>query len=335
MQKTENILYLYRLLYFLVIMKKRFIKKLFITTITLRIVILTKASAHDCHLFTEQTLRDFDTSIFRTSVKNVDAINPITKEWLQKALINLKTQCCNENILNNNPKMLASCKADENLIKNRTDYAQSVFLFDHLIDIWIRRLKVYNLYSGVKADEQAQKWIEELNEQLTTAEGKTPPEISKNRKEYWWLEGQEQYILPNYNWVSQQEYQGAIKDTVKNTKTFEEYKKRNLLTKYKNICQESIYLMTYLPIDFKSSELTKAQEKCTVLIQKILNEETVALRDVIDYKAQRLIFQNIEEYAQNYLFTTRAMKAQENMLRWVSNAFGVVRMIPKLIKKCN
>lgn len=124
------------------------------------------ARANDCHLFTKTSMRAIEGTLFENSTKENPALTTLTMEGLHRALINLKTHCCASNILNNNPEMLASCEKDKNLLTEKTNYPQSSFLFDHIIDVAIRRLVVDGNYGDVPLDPKAQTRREQKDKNI-------------------------------------------------------------------------------------------------------------------------------------------------------------------------
>lgn len=290
-------------------------------------------SAHDCLLFSETSLKTIDNTPFYNSVKDNPALQMITKEGLHRALINLKTHCCASNIVNNNKKMEKSCKEDENLIKNRTNYPESSFLFDHLVDVMIRRLAIDGNYKDVSVDTKAQGWRKNIDQIANKAEWTIPPVLSQSYSENWSL--QTDLLLPLYNGVSRGEYSNSIAKVESMRSLFWKYDGWNLNTKYLNICPSAIYLMSLLPIDFDSDELLLAQKNCEEMIQNSIDEKLTSFSHLIVHKSDRLLNQNMKQYADEYLINTRGTKFQENATRMLSNLLWVVRMISKLIPQCN
>lgn len=289
--------------------------------------------AHDCHLFTNTSLQDYDKTLFATATKGHAALQTISPQGLHRALINLKTHCCNANLLNNNTQMLASCSKDQLLIKGRTNYPESPYLFDHLVDVMSRRLQVDGNYEDVPADPQAQLRRKKTDQLAHAAEGTLPPALSKTYQENRAL--QHTLLLPSYNGVSKGSYQAALNEIEKTNPRFGKYEQWNLASKYHNLCQSAIYLMTLLPGDFRSEELVLAQEICSTQMQKLIHQEAQTLEELIIHKSDLLLLQNLKSYTDEYLINTRAQRFEEKMVRMVSNLFGVMRMIPKLIPQCN
>lgn len=290
-------------------------------------------SAHDCHLFTETSIRNIDDSLFDKATKNDPALSSITKEGLHRALINLKTHCCNARILNDNPEMFSSCKKDELLTKERSNYPESSFLIDHLVDVMMRRLTEKESYQDVPADPIAQQRTQQLNTIATSSEGSIPPALSRTYNDFWSF--QVQYLLPKYNGVSASSYRQALQTQETEKASYSNLSSWNLATRYYNLCQNAIYLTSLLPVDFKSEQLTLAQQRCNQLISTTISEETQMFLALIIHKSDLLLEQTLKSYANDYLMKTRKESLIDSLVRTNSNLFGVVRMIPLLVNITN
>ena len=290
-------------------------------------------SAHDCALFTETSIKAIENTLFDTTTKGNPALQTLTKEGLHRALINLKSHCCSSNLLNDNPIMTKSCEEDHILIKNRTNFPQSAFLFDHLVDVMMRRLNIDGNYDDVPVDGKAKERRETTNQIGHQRAWALPPALSRTYHDN--RERQASLHIPLYNWVSPQEYRQSLEDIEKTRFPFSKYRERNLNTRYSNLCQSAIYLMTLLPIDFQSEEMLLAQRACDNMTQQTIDKEVYLLSNLIIHKSDLLLSQEMKQYADHYLINTRATKLLENLTNALTNLHGVVRMIPKLISQCN
>ncbi|PZM87607.1 MAG: hypothetical protein DLD55_00525 [candidate division SR1 bacterium] len=289
--------------------------------------------AHECHIFTDTSIKSFQGTLFESSTKGNPVVQAISPEGIHRALINLKTHCCAANILNNNSAMLKSCKNDAILLKERTNYAQSAFLFDQLLDVMMRRLAVDGKFSDVPDDKKAQERRKKIDTITNKEDGVLPIQIGKEYEKY--RKPQAQFYLPKYNGVSAQEYQNTINNLEKEKKILSKYEERNLTTRYYNLCQNIIYLMTFLPVSFESEQLALAQERCTSLTEQTINNEAEYLHHIIVQKSDLLLGQTMKNYAEEYLINTRAEQLQERLSRMMTNLMGIMRMIPKLVPNCS
>lgn len=308
-------------------------KKGFIFLLGMGLIFGGWSFAHDCHLFTETSVKIFDDSLFDKATKGNPALMSITKEGLHRALINLKTHCCAANILNNNPAMLSSCKEDKLLLEERTNYPQSSYLIDHLIDVMMRRLAVEWNYEDVNPDPIAKERIDHINTIAKSGEWTIPPALSKDYNSY--RKAETNYLIPFYNGVSSNSYRQVIENEEATKARYSQFSNRNLRTRYQNLCQTAIYLSTILPVNFNSDELSLAQNECNKLISQTIQNETDFFSELIRHKSDLLLEQTMKNYANEYLMKTRGEAFIERLIRMNSNLLWVVRMIPLLVKITN
>ena len=197
----------------------------------------------------------------------------------------------------------------------------------------MRRLNVDGNYNEVPVDEKAKERRGITDQIGKQREWALPSTLLNTYNDNRSL--QTHLHIPLYNWVSPQEYKQSIEEIEKTRFPFSKYRERNLNTRYSNLCQSAIYLMTLLPIDFQSEEILLAQRACNNLIQKTIDNEVYMLSNLIIHKSDLLLSQEMKQYTDHYLINTRATKLLENLTSAISNLHGVVRMIPKLISQCN
>lgn len=107
--------------------------------------------AHDCGLIANE----LDISNPKTYTSFTNNFKESNIEWvvpaaaISQALVNLKKACCMSSVINKNEPF---CKA----FKQGKNYPDSIFLFDHLIDIGLRRLDgKQELVYGLSPDSKA------------------------------------------------------------------------------------------------------------------------------------------------------------------------------------
>lgn len=137
-------------------------KKFLAVMIIISLATISRTYANDCSILVDEN---------KTTVidENIEAIvnsyaevyrNVLPKEAFKKALINLKAHCCTKEIKK-------SCSSGD--IKNiQLPYPESAFLFDHLLDVAMRRLDgitglAYNLSPDPTALERRTKITEMAN----------------------------------------------------------------------------------------------------------------------------------------------------------------------------
>jgi len=137
-------------------------KKNVITTIIIGVATISSVYANDCSILIDETNKTVTDKNIEEIVNtyNPEYQNILPREAFKKALINLKAYCCTKEIKK-------SCSPSD--IKNiQIPYPESAFLFDHLIDIAMRRLDgitglAYNLSPDPTAIERRTKITEIAN----------------------------------------------------------------------------------------------------------------------------------------------------------------------------
>lgn len=101
----------------------------------------------------------------------------LPKEALQQALTNLKAYCCTKDICTSEEK--------QNLPKK---YPKSAYLFDHLLDVNMRRLDgIQGLAYGLTPDTAGKNWREYIQEVGEDTNGVQAQGIEEKYKTYWSL----------------------------------------------------------------------------------------------------------------------------------------------------
>jgi hypothetical protein len=164
-------------------------KKTVITAIISIIAITGGVFAHDCALVVNKNID--------TVLANYTANYQIYKQFLpieafNQALINLKAYCCAQVI---NPP--CTDKEKENL---PTQYMESAYLFDHLIDISMRRLDGNKaLAYGLEPDPTGGERRTKINAIASTTTGIPANEIEKIYKSYRTLHKNGNVDITKYN----------------------------------------------------------------------------------------------------------------------------------------
>lgn len=220
----------------------------------------------------------------------------IDSNSLNIAFLNLKKSCCSNKDFQKNAQ--DTCKADKELFSQNAP--QSYYLFDHLLDVLMRRLDGIESYQEVTPDE---KWEERRNfitELATNPKGTTPVNIDKTFKETRKIDPKNLLnIQVNDIGKSKQEYLSLI-ESWSNLQRINEYQDRTLGERYSNICSISSY-MYFLFINNDQNSLFATREKilngnCQSLIEKRLNSETEYTQLVKIKSSNELSLVNIQEY---------------------------------------
>lgn len=79
--------------------------------------------------------------------------------------------------------------------------------------------------------------------------------------------------------------------------------------------------MALLPIDFRSEELTLAQQQCKTLTNQLIEKEAEHLSKAIIHKSDLLLQETMKTYTDEYLVNTRGKSFQEKLTRMTTNLF--------------
>lgn len=126
--------------------------------------------AHDCDLVTKKE----STEITVQKYASFDYKGVIPREALQKALSNLRSYCCTQKII--------ACEKGEAMEEY---YPKSPFLFDHILDVTMRRLDgVQNLAYGLEPDKAGKARRDYMIAVASNPNGEMAKTISETYADY-------------------------------------------------------------------------------------------------------------------------------------------------------
>lgn len=284
--------------------------------------------ANDCSFVENITDWDF------VSLKNWEYENILPKDAMAKAMLNLKSFCCNPDIFSDSAKN-TNCTTDSNIDKNWL-YPSSSYLYDHILDVSMRRLdaKVKNengedLIYKLAPDETWKLWREFITKQANSKNGSVPLLIStkfkKNRESGMhslkaWTSNKGKNNMPWWK------------------KEFEDYDKRNLSDKYKWVCETSIYLYLNLPLDNKKIDLAKlyiAYDSCETMSNNRIEKEVNYTKSILMQKWNRLLYNNIKWYLDIYFSQNKLVSLQQLVFN-IKNTFNEInKAVIEIVSPCS
>jgi len=278
----------------------------------------------DCWFVQETKWGNFWTAFEKRSWQN-EIIYP--KESIKRALLNLKASCCQQNIIWSDT---IRCKTDKENWLLWDNYPDSKFLYDHLIDIWFRRLDAIEklLYEWVVADPIWKEWRDFINKKWNQEEWTTPTDILPKFKEQ--RTKNINYMLPyredgNYNKQYETEW----------IKIAWEYLNRPLVNRYSNLCEVSAYIYWYLWLNLWDYTKAYWYPTCWSISNKIISRNIIFTKAIVLKKSNKLLYDNINSHITNYLSQNRLTKLKETIL-WIVQAFNTInKKVIKLIKECS
>lgn len=303
--------------------------------------------ADDCHLFNEGNpyLENYKNQLAPLHIWNKEKeniiLNVIPQSTLETAFRNLHASCCASN---RSSETICNKKGSLENRKKRKNFPESNYLFDHLIDVQLRRWLNSNTgdesYPNFLADQQAKERYENMEKIIKQAEGVLPTKLNKDYQKYRGI--QPDFLLPWYQGGNTIEYRNLLEDisqeqnteTRNNQKKIKEFKQRNLRTKLLNTCPTASYLSIILsPRQDLTSSLQAVQENCKKLTEEQLNQQNTMLKQAITFKSDRLTTDTLKNYA-NY-FSKRLSHLQTQIVETTTKLQGTMRQIPQLQPRCN
>lgn len=259
-----------------------------------------------------------------TIINNWDKLNILPQDAIEMAVKNLQKFCCSEESLKTE---LGYCDKFEDI---DWDFPSSAFLYDHILDVSLRRLDAKidnenwkNLIYGLDWDEKWALWRKFITEHGNSSYGSVPAKIvdefKKNREIKWNLM---QNWSPNYNmpwWIN----------------SFENYDNRTLWEKYAWICETSIYIYLWLIPNTNKDKLNSAYTNCKSLINTRIKNEYDYTKAVLMQKGNKLLHINVKTYLDSY-FSQNKMTELQQLIFNIKNTFSEVnKAVIELVKDCN
>ena len=248
----------------------------------------------------------------------VNLVKAMPKEAMEKAFDNLNKYCCDVKTLSEN------CGSTN----DNTLYPESVYIFDHILDIYLRRLDAKdNLLYGLSADSSWQEWREFIIEHGNDVNGSKPIEIKAKYDVFWtW----------NRNIVSFADNDSKTKDNWESgiETQIGQYDSWTLRDKYNLACDVANYISEYKYINGKW--LTQSEYNlCKNLTDNRIDHENTYVQTILMQKANKLLWANMKSYLGTY-FVSKKLSDLEQILFDINTSFSEVnRWVTKLIPQCS
>lgn len=267
-------------------------------------VVLGQSSNADCGMVDSSTP---DINIFGSiDGKYVDLLPEDAQERVSK---NLRAYCCQQNILKEK-----TCEKTKTDIPPEGYYPQSTYLFDHIIDVMLRRLdgNVDLIYPDVALDPTGEEWRDKIREQASVPEWSTPMKILNIAKDY------------------------RIKQSPSDTQT------PRLLWLYNRVCPDAYGIyeakvagakgITNTPWALPTS---RNQDVCALLAQQRIQYELKYIGVIMNMTANRTLETYMEKHLGTYFVTTRLAQLQSTISQMVDSFQTVNRFIVEGTKQCS
>ena len=294
--------------------------------------ITSAAATWDCSFTLPETLlvwRD-ENNTGNAILANLAKAMP--KEAIEKAYQHLKSYCCDVNI---------STDCTQN--NNNEIYPQSIYLFDHILDVYLRRLDAKqkddnweDLLYWLEPDEMWKEWREFIIARGNDVKWTVPLEIKDKFSSMRKHSTNVTNFMGNYdNWIKL--WKGGFEENLRN------YSYRTLWDKYNLACDVSKYISEYKLLfpnsdsEQKSGSILKATEynACKKLTKARINNETVYTQVLLMQKANVLLWSSVKSYLGTYFISNKLTALQEKVSNMASSFAEVNNAVWQLIPECN
>ena len=303
-------------------------KKLFVLIILLftLISIANAANSWDC-LFslTDKTLDGWkEDNQDDEIVANLAKAMP--KEAIEKAYTHLKSYCCDINYLNG-----SSC----NQSNNNEIYPQSIYLFDHILDVYLRRLDAKqkdgngeDLLYWLQPDEMWKERREFIIKHGNNVKWSLPLEIKDKFSSMRKLSAR----VTNFIWDTElniKNWKDSLEENIKN------YDNWTLWDKYNIACDISKYISENKILLPDSKLSTTEYNSCKKLTSARINNETVYTQTLLMQKANILLWSNMKSYLNTYFVSNKLTALQEKVFNMATSFAEVNNAVWQLVPECS
>ncbi len=281
-------------------------KKILVTSLIIGIAAIGTALANDCPIVRGTEGINGKISVYESN-ENKDFLLVLPSTGVKQALTNLKAYCCSR-------PMLLICSDEEKNNLPKQYYPESDSLFDHLVDVAMRRLDgVTGLAYNLVPDPTGLEWRGKITEIAKSATGAQAGEIKKLFIDYRTLHDKFDTIKKNYN---------------KNIATV------SLGDKYKETCKLMREIYEKLGFDTKSHISDSSMIRCENIIQNRINREWLNTKILMIQKANQLLDEGIKAYTQKH-FVQEKMMALRNIVTRMQDVFKTMVQQAPASKTCN
>jgi len=316
-------------------------EKIISTTIILFVCILWVSFSDDIHTYdcTIATMTDGEYNF--VPLGKYSHILP--DDAMTKAFENLRFSCCKKGILANEQCI--------NYDEKNSIFPESVYLFDQLLDIYLRRLDAkqedvngWDLIYGLEPDPLWKERREFISQIGNDSEGTPPTMINEKYKEFWkWNIFIEKYSddsvqIQRYNnkWLSNVESKAST------------YDDRNLADRYNNAC--NVVMMMYINIfdpwdttkwtqfkdmSAKQSKLVSIYNSCENLVHDRVASERSYTEAIMQQKWSVFLDDTLNAYLNTYFLENKLSNLHDKIFNRWSMFKEIVKWVDKLVKNCS
>ena len=248
------------------------------------------------------------------------------KEAIEKAVNHLKAYCCDIHYLDN-----ASCWQTN----NNEIYPQSIYLFDHILDVYLRRLDAKqkndnweDLLYGLEPDEMWAEWRNFIIERWNDVKWSLPLEIKDKFSSMRKLSARITNFLGD-NETNINNWKSSFEENIIN------YDNRTLWDKYNLACDISKYISERKLLLSTSKLSTSEYNSCKKLTEARINNEAVYTQVLLMQKGNKLLWSNMKSYLSTYFISTKLTALQEKVFNMATSFAEVNNAVWQLIPECS
>ena len=295
-------------------------KKIFLMIVAL-LSIMSFAYADDdiwdCNFLESNSLVGRDDDVLATVMP---------KEAMEKAINHLTKYCCDTK---KRSKELCDVSNSEE------SYPESIYLFDHIFDVYLRRLDARqegenwnDLLYELEPDSDGLAWREYITECGNNVKWLIPLEIKQKYESFWKksLETDLRYL--DNNWLVQDERKQWVIDAINQYDTWTLYDKYNLACDVANyISKERMRISWITTLDEYNmcKDLTDA---------RIANEYTYT-QTILVTKADKLLTSNLKAYFGTYFVNNKLSLLLQKIFDINTSFWEVNKAVTKLTDQCS
>lgn len=219
---------------------------------------------------------------------------------------NLRAACCQQNILRDTDDIAICSQAD---IPSNQYFPQSIYLFDHIIDVMLRRLDWDPdlIYPDIELHPMGREWRQSIRELATDPSG-VAPNLLVNTIIY--------YRYPSQSW------------------------EENLLSLYNKVCRVAYENYRRVAIDSPGANATAriaatSDAACYTMVQERIAAELFYARSIVSLMANRFLENYMTNSLVNYYANNRLI-ALQSTVQDIVNAFATVnRAVVEWTRQCS
>lgn len=265
--------------------------------------------ANDCNLIITGNLGELN------NYTNVAYSNVVPQEAFARALNNLKTYCCTVVVPN-------KCTSEQKRTLEKL-YPKSAYLFDHLLDVTMRRLDgVQSLAYGLEPDKAGKARRDYITSIANQPNGAPAKGIEENFKNYRTLHEKNTKDLT----VVAKNYRGD------NTATLSLADKYNTLCGLlKNVYQDTQSDTTIIGWEFENNSFYR---KCKDLVAQRVGKETAYTKLLMIKQSTKLLDETTKAYTRKY-FVQEKLMGLRNLITKVKDNFTTIVQQAPASKSCS